>query len=1172
MISKFEIIKIIYNTTLFEFNFNESHMKKILLKNYKITKKTLLKNINIFENLSIKKILFIFPFFFGLTINFYQKYHKNSFYFLSQNIYVGEKKNEEKVSWESFNFFQLKKIKEKNIININVYQNIILLNLKKPLTLNLVGIIEKTGFSKIKKIENKNFIIKIEDVFYFSNNKTLQTTNINKISLYKNDFVPKKINKIECFDNEKKIENFFLEKNNFTLRKNDKKVFNSENISKNKIKKFKFVENNNNNKIFIVTAKQEKVSSKKISSINEQFFDNSINKVFYINNISLNKEFTNTKKFLKFQNQYNSIKKIDILKILEKNTKKYNTHKIQKRLISGYNYIDFNTYETVEFIKQRVKNKKNILKIILPTNLIIFNYSTKNILANKLLTLTTLKNGFFGTSLKKKQNKIFSTQNVLNFQKNLKPQVKKFRKIDDFYSEKIFIKFVRTENIFDKKKELSLAKFDIDLEKYVGKLFFNKKNIFYTIKKQPNLAISQKHFIQNWEYISINSWIFITKFLLVLYISYFLKEIYKDYGRELISYLLEYGKNSQLDFENLKEQYFYKDSSFRIIKKTNKNIKNISGIDSLLPEIGEIILILRYSKQIKKLKKSTPKGFLLAGAPGNGKTLLVQGIAGESKIPVIIQSGSLLINTKDQGHKKLKKIFRYAKSISPAIIFIDEIDSLGEKRKNILTNSSVNNKDIEFLYELDLPNNEYLIPKPIFNDINIHKSSKKEFFESTKPESTNFDEKSTADFETKKLKLNILTQFLIEMDGIENQTKFIVFGATNRLKTLDPAFTRPGRFNKIITLDLPSQKNRIQILKFYSKNRKIEKKISWSYLGKKTNGLTASEIASIMNESSIQAILKKTTHTIETIETGIDYITSYSNIKKKIIKNVLNFAYYQASKTIGLTFLNSKYTNLVISLSLWDRKKNTRHDKTYTTLFSQIQTKIELENLLLFFNLGKSTECIYQYGKKNYIKIKYSNSIISLEDRKIIQYISFLLVNRWYLYSINILLKEKNKNIGNYYSQNQTNYNLVLTKTLLQEFKVEKINNLDTPSNYQEPGISINWQYNIGSQVGEIKKSLIDWYRLYIPDPEERISNIDWIPPDLYIHNNITLKNLSKQSTINYGSFYKIERDFLFHSIILNSFNLASLKIEKNRELIDYFATQLLRYGIIRDNEIRNKL
>lgn len=1148
-------------------------MKKFLLKNYKISKKALFDNINIFEKLSLKKILFLSPFFFGLTKNFYQKYQKNSFYFLSQNIYLGGKKNHEKMNWESFDFFKLRQIKEKNINNLNVYQNLLLIDLKKNLTINLVGIIEKNNISKLKKIKNKNSIIKIEEIFSFSNNASLKNTNFNNIIFYKNDLIPKKMNKISVFKNKQKIETYFIEKKNFTDKKKNTNTMYSKNFRQNAIKKFYLEENfNNTKKIFILSAEKKTILTKKTRKQKKQYFENTINRFFYINNIFFNTDFVNTKKYLHFQNKYNLIKKIDILNILGKNIKRYNAKKLQKRFISGYNYIDYNTNESVNLVQQKLKKNINILKIILPTKLLIFNDSTNHIFANKLLTLTSVKNGFSGTSLKKKQNIIYLSPNIFNFKKNLKPQVKKFRKIDDFYSEKISIKVLKKKKIFKKNKKAILYKTDNIENKYLENIYFNKNNIFYTILKQPNLSTSQKSFVQNWEYISFTSWIFITKFILVLYISFFLKEIYKDYGRELITYLIEYGKTSQIDFENIKEQYFYKDSSFRIIKKTNKKIKNISGIDNLLPELGEIILILRNSKQIKKLKKSTPKGFLLAGVPGNGKTLLVQAIAGESKIPVIIQSGSLLINTKNEGHKKLKKIFRYAKNISPSIIFIDEIDSLGEKRKNVLTNSSINTKDLEFLYTSYGPKNQSLIPKPIFNDVNLQHSSKTEVFEYKQSQLTDLEEKNTTDVETKKMKLNILTQFLIEMDGIENQTKFIVFGATNRLKTLDPAFTRPGRFNKIITLDIPSHKKRIQILKFYSKNRKIEKNISWNYLGKKTNGLTASEIASIMNESCIQAILKKTTHTIETIEKGIDYITSYSNIKTQNITNVINFSYYQASKTIGLTFLNTNYTNLVISLSLWDRKKNTRHDKMYKILLSQIQTKIELENLLVFFNLGKSTECLYQYGKKNSNKLKYANSIVGLEDQKIIQYISFLLVNQWYFYSINLLVQEKNTNIENSHFQNQNNYNLFLTKTILQKFKVEKINNFNTPNNYQEPGISINWQYTIGLEMGEIKKSLIDWYRLYIPDPEERLSNIDWIPPDLYIHKNLTLKNLSNKSTINYGNLYKIERDFLFHSVVLNSFNLASLKIEKNRELIDYFATRLLRYGIIRDKEIQNKL
>ena len=203
---------------------------------------------------------------------------------------------------------------------------------------------------------------------------------------------------------------------------------------------------------------------------------------------------------------------------------------------------------------------------------------------------------------------------------------------------------------------------------------------------------------------------------------------------------------------------------------------------------------------------------------------------------------------------------------------------------------------------------------------------------------TFFDSSDT--FENPKTKLNLLTQFLIEMDGLKNRKGIFVFGTTNRLDILDPAFIRPGRFDKIITLSNPSKKKRIQILKFYSKKRKIEKKISWNYLANRMATCSSAEIAAIMNESTIQSIIQNSTHTVETIEKGIDYITSYSTVKKKKNDILQNKAFFHSGKALSYILFSEKPKENGIFLSLWDRKKNTRHDKNFDfSFFEKKKTK-----------------------------------------------------------------------------------------------------------------------------------------------------------------------------------------------------------------------------------------
>ena len=138
-------------------------MKNFFFKKYKIIKKPFLQKTNFFEKLSLKKIIYFFPFFFGLTQQYYEKYKTDSFYFISQNVHI--KKKEETLNWENFKFFKLKSIDPTNIKKFTAYKNILLINLYKSGDINFFGIIEIKKFSNLKKIQNRNFIIKIEDIF-----------------------------------------------------------------------------------------------------------------------------------------------------------------------------------------------------------------------------------------------------------------------------------------------------------------------------------------------------------------------------------------------------------------------------------------------------------------------------------------------------------------------------------------------------------------------------------------------------------------------------------------------------------------------------------------------------------------------------------------------------------------------------------------------------------------------------------------------------------------------------------------------------------------------------------------------------------------------------------------------------------------------------------------------
>ena len=192
----------------------------------------------------------------------------------------------------------------------------------------------------------------------------------------------------------------------------------------------------------------------------------------------------------------------------------------------------------------------------------------------------------------------------------------------------------------------------------------------------------------------------------------------------------------------------------------------------------------------------TPRGVLLCGKPGTGKTLIAKAIAGEANVPFISMSGSEFVEMfAGLGASRVRKLFEKAKKVSPCIIFIDEIDAIGSRR------ASSNGADTE--------NNQ------------------------------------------------TLNQLLVEMDGFDSDESIIVIAATNRPEMLDEALLRPGRFDRTITIALPDLRGREEILKIHSKNKKLSKDVNLKSIAGDTAGFTGAELENILNEAAIIATNKK---------------------------------------------------------------------------------------------------------------------------------------------------------------------------------------------------------------------------------------------------------------------------------------------------------------------------
>jgi cell division protease FtsH len=227
--------------------------------------------------------------------------------------------------------------------------------------------------------------------------------------------------------------------------------------------------------------------------------------------------------------------------------------------------------------------------------------------------------------------------------------------------------------------------------------------------------------------------------------------------------------------------------------KTKTTFKNVAGIDSEKQELSEIVHFFKDKKNFQALVARVPRGILLSGAPGTGKTLLARAIAGEANVPFFAASGSdfsgIIVGL---GVAKIKEIFEMAKRNAPAILFIDEIDAIGQKRSQ----HSFNDQDRE----------------------------------------------------------QTLNQLLIEMDGFSNDTGVIVIGATNRPDMLDPALTRPGRFDRQVHIDLPDMNGRREILDLYVKKVKIDDSVNLDDMARGTTGFSGADLENLLNEAALHAV------------------------------------------------------------------------------------------------------------------------------------------------------------------------------------------------------------------------------------------------------------------------------------------------------------------------------
>lgn len=260
--------------------------------------------------------------------------------------------------------------------------------------------------------------------------------------------------------------------------------------------------------------------------------------------------------------------------------------------------------------------------------------------------------------------------------------------------------------------------------------------------------------------------------------------------------------------------------------KTGKTFKDVAGQEEAKDSLSEIVDFLHNPGKYKEIGAKVPKGVLLVGPPGTGKTLMAQAVAGEANVPFFSISGSEFVEMfVGMGASKVRDLFKQAKEKAPCIVFIDEIDAIGKKR-----------------------------------DVSGYSGN---------------DEREQT-----------LNQLLNEMDGFDATEGVVLLAATNRPEILDPALTRPGRFDRQVQVELPDLKGREDILKVHAKNIKREDDIDYEEIAKRTAGTSGADLANIINEGALRAVREgRRKLTQEDLEESIETVIAGQQKKNAVISD-----------------------------------------------------------------------------------------------------------------------------------------------------------------------------------------------------------------------------------------------------------------------------------------------
>lgn len=340
-------------------------------------------------------------------------------------------------------------------------------------------------------------------------------------------------------------------------------------------------------------------------------------------------------------------------------------------------------------------------------------------------------------------------------------------------------------------------------------------------------------------------------------------------------------------------------SGAKIYVKSSEGIKfsDVAGEDEAKENLTEIVDYLHDPSKYKDIGASMPKGILLVGPPGTGKTMLAKAVAGEANVPFFSMSGSEFVEMfVGMGASKVRDLFKQAKEKAPCIVFIDEIDAIGKKRDGQIGGN---------------------------------------------------DEREQT-----------LNQLLTEMDGFEGNSGVMILAATNRPDALDPALTRPGRFDRRVPVELPDLKGREEILKVHAKKIKIADDVDFKLIARMASGASGAELANIINEAALRAVRDNRKFVNQSdLEESIEVVIAGYQKKNSILTDAEKWrvSYHE----VGHALVAAKQTNSapVTKITIIPR---TSGALGYTMQVDEgnhyLMTKSELENKIATLTGGRAAE------------------------------------------------------------------------------------------------------------------------------------------------------------------------------------------------------------------------